>query len=197
MCDPTALAIVRMTVDVNNGKRRNRYAVLHLQRWLGVDYPTIAEELRPKLGELSPLPTLIGDETGVGLATLQILRRAKLPVASLKGICITAGHQPTVRAEGGFNVPKKELVAAGQSALQGKRLDISPKLKDAGTLRKELQNFKVKINLNATETYEGWRDGDHDDLVFALCMAVWYGEQCEQPSGALPFGLGYRMNSVW
>jgi hypothetical protein len=176
MHDPTALAIVRKTVEAKGGKRSNRYAALHLQRWLGVDYPTIAEDLRPMLAALSPRPTLVADETGVGIGVLQILRRAKLPLAAIKGICITAGHQTTFRPEGGFNVPKKELVACGQSALQGKRLDISPKLKDARTLRKELRNFVVKINLNATESYEAWRENEHDDLVLAVCMAVWFGE---------------------
>ncbi len=132
------------------------------------------------LATLSPKPTLIGDETGVGIATLQIFRRLKLP-AVIRGICITAGHKTTLRPEGGYNVPKKELVAAGQSALQGKRLDISPKLKDAKVLKKELQNFKVKVTLNATETYEAWREGDHDDLVFSVCAAVWYGENAGIP----------------
>jgi hypothetical protein len=177
MHDPTALAIVRKTVEAKGGKRINRYAVLHLQRWLGVAYPDIAEELRPMLAALTPRPTLVADETGVGVGVLQILRKAKLPVAGIKGICITAGHRTTFRPEGGWNVPKGELVAYGQSALQGKRLDICPALRDAKVLRKELATFTVKINVaSATESYEAWRQGDHDDLVLAVCMAVWFGE---------------------
>jgi hypothetical protein len=74
-------------------------------------------------------------------------------------------------------VPKKELVATAQSALQGSRLTIAAKLKEAGTLKKELQNFKVKINIaSATESFEAWREGDHDDLVLSCCLAVWFGE---------------------
>ncbi len=191
MSDPTALAIVRKTVDEHNGKRVNRYAVLHLQRWLGIDYPTIGEELRPMLEQLSPKPTLIGDETGVGIATLQIFRRLKLP-ASIKGINITAGHQTTLRATGGYNVPSKELIACGQSALQGKRLNISPKLSDAKVLRRELQNFQVKVNATSmTESYEAYREGSsHGDLVFAVCMAVWYGENGGSRLGPEHFYLG-------
>jgi hypothetical protein len=191
MTDPTALAIVRKTVEErDDGKRVTHYAVLHLQRWMGVDYPTIGEELRPMLETLSPKPTLIGDETGVGIATLQIFRRLGLP-ATITGINITAGHQTTTRATGGYNVPSKELIACGQSALQGKRLSISPKLSDAKILKRELQNFRVKINAaSMTESYEAYREGSsHGDLVFAVCLAVWFGEHACNRLTAAMFGL--------
>jgi hypothetical protein len=43
------------------------------------------------------------------------------------------------------------------------------------TLKKELLNFKRKINLNtAHDSYEHWREGDHDDLVLATSLAVWF-----------------------
>jgi hypothetical protein len=190
MNDHTALAILRKSKEERNGKMVNCYACLHLQRWIGVDYPSIAEEVRPLLAQLTPPATLIVDQTGVGVGVAQILRRARLPVAGLKGVTITSGHQTTYRPDGGFNVPKKELVAAGQSALQGKRLAIAPKLADAKVLRRELQNFKVKISVNATETYEAWREGDHDDLVLTVCMATWYGEQGGCRLGAENFFFG-------
>jgi len=42
------------------------------------------------------------------------------------------------------------------------------------TLREELLNFRRKINLmTAHDSYEHWREGDHDDLVLAAAMAVW------------------------
>ena len=72
----------------------------------------------------------------------------------------------------------KELVSVTQSALQGKRLAVSPKLKEGKTMQKELRTFKSKINVaSMTESYVAWREGDHDDLVLAVCMAVWFGEQ--------------------
>jgi hypothetical protein len=181
MSDYTALAIVEKTVESpeegKEGKRRNKYAVRHLQRWLGVDYPTVAEELRPMLAAL-PWPVLVADETGVGVGVVQILRLANLPIQSLLGVTITAGHHANPRPQGGWNVPKKELVASAQSALQGHRLVIAPALREARTWRKELSNFKVKINIaSATESFEAWREGQHDDLVLACCLAVWQGEQ--------------------
>jgi len=191
MSDYTALAVIEKTTEVlSGGNRINRYGVRHLQRWLGVDYPTIAKELRSLFASLPTLPTLVADETGVGIGVLQILRRATLPVSSVRGITITAGHSVNHRPDGGYSVPKKELVSATQSLLQGKRLLIAPALKEAKTLRHELSNFKVKINVaSATESFEAWREGQHDDLVLAVCLAVWYGEQCQKHLRAEQFFL--------
>jgi hypothetical protein len=176
--DATALSIVSKTVKVlDNGKRENHYAVRHLQRWIGTDYLSIAEQLRPMFEALPTAPTLVADETGVGVGVMQILRRAKLPVRSVVGITITAGHHVNSRPQGGWNVPKRELIAFTQSALQAERLQIAPQLKEARTLRRELATFKVKVSLaGTTESYEAWRSKDTDDLCLSVCMACWYGE---------------------
>ena len=41
----------------------------------------------------------------------------------------------------------------------------------------ELQNFKVKFTRAGNDTYEAWRESDHDDLVLAAAMAAWFGEK--------------------
>jgi len=42
-------------------------------------------------------------------------------------------------------------------------------------LREELLNFRRKINLKtAHDSYEHWRDSDHDDLVLAVALACWW-----------------------
>jgi len=39
----------------------------------------------------------------------------------------------------------------------------------------EHQNFRVKLNLKtAHDSYEAWREGDHDDLVLSLSLASWW-----------------------
>jgi hypothetical protein len=58
-------------------------------------------------------------------------------------------------------------------------------LKLWGVLRKELQNFRRKVNLRTAHTsYEHWREGDHDDLVLACALACW-GATARRGSGAL------------
>ena len=76
-----------------------------------------------------------------------------------------------------FRVPKRDLVAAVQVLLQNSRLKIAPELELAPVLKKELLNFRVKIDpRTAHDSYEHWREGDHDDLVLATALACWYCE---------------------
>jgi hypothetical protein len=77
----------------------------------------------------------------------------------------------------GFRVPKRDLVSAVQVLLQTRRLRIAEGLPEADTLKRELLNFRVKVNpATAHDSYEHWREGDHDDLVLATAMACWYRE---------------------
>jgi hypothetical protein len=71
-------------------------------------------------------------------------------------------------------VPKRNLVSALQAALQTGALKIASSLELAEVLREELLNFRIKINIaTGHDSYENWREGDHDDLVLAAAMAVW------------------------
>ena len=68
-------------------------------------------------------------------------------------------------------------MAAVQTLLQSSRLKIAESLDLAPTLKKELLNFRVKIDpKTAHDSYEHWREGDHDDLVLATALACWYRE---------------------
>ncbi len=41
----------------------------------------------------------------------------------------------------------------------------------------EMQAFRMKINLETMhDSYGAWREGTHDDLLLALAIACWYGE---------------------
>jgi hypothetical protein len=43
-------------------------------------------------------------------------------------------------------------------------------------LIKEFLAFRVKITAAANETFEAWRERDHDDMVLAVALACWLGE---------------------
>jgi hypothetical protein len=59
--------------------------------------------------------------------------------------------------------------------LQNERLKIAKELELAPILKKELLNFRVKVDpKTAHDSYEHWREGDHDDLVLATALACWY-----------------------
>jgi hypothetical protein len=152
------------------------HAIRHLRRWpLGTSYTDVAGDVGRVLARL-PGAVLLVDKTGVGAAVADLFKAAGL-AARMIAVVITGGHQ-TVREGGEVHVPKKELVSAVQSCLQRRTLKIAPMLKEAETLRRELGAFRVKVSASTgNETFEAWRERDHDDLVLAVAMAVWHGER--------------------
>jgi hypothetical protein len=129
------------------------------------------------LAKREPLdhPTLCVDSTGVGKAVVEMFRLDTLR-ARLVPVLITGGHEVTRGGRGSYNVPKKELVSALQSTLQGGRLTFA-QLPLRDLLIKEMHAFKAKITVAGNETYAAWRERDHDDLVLAVAIAVWAGER--------------------
>lgn len=126
-------------------------------------------------GEPVSRPVLVVDCTGIGAAVVDMIRAAQLPARSF-GVLITSGSEVTGRS-GGWNVPKKDIVATLQSALQQQRLQIARGLKLARELRKELARFKAKISTSGVESYEAWRSRDHDDICLATGLSVWFAER--------------------
>jgi len=147
--------------------------VRHLTRFRDVLYPDVAErvEKRMKHPHLSGRAALAVDATGVGPAVTDLLKRRGM---SLKEVKIHGGDSET-RGEGGVHrVPKRNLVSTLQVALQTGVLKIPSKLELGETLRDELMNFRVKVNVSTGhDSYEAWREGDHDDLVLAAALAAW------------------------
>jgi hypothetical protein len=178
--DFTALAVDQVTEvpDANRAGRVVRlHAIRHMHRWhLGTAYPSIVAEVKNLLTR-APGSSLALDATGVGRAVVDLFRAAQLPPAHLVPITITGGNEAT-RVDRGWHVPKKDLVGSVQAALQARRLKIAPALREAKTLTRELQTFRVKVSLaTANESFEAWRERDHDDLVLAVAMAVWLAER--------------------
>jgi hypothetical protein len=152
----------------------------HLHRWpLRTSYPTIVADTVRMLGSGHVQkgmiePTLAVDATGVGAPVVDLFKRERMR-ADLMPIQITGGDSVT-RDHGMTRVPKRDLVSTAQVYLQSGRLKIAPELPDAPTLVRELENFQVKISLDtAHDSYGVWREGSHDDLVLAVCLALWVG----------------------
>jgi hypothetical protein len=75
---------------------------------------------------------------------------------------------------GGWHVPKRDLIASAQIALQSRRLVIAEGLPDTATLVKELQDYRVEISEKTGHDSYNARSGAHDDLVLAVALAVWF-----------------------
>jgi len=168
-----------------------RYDIVHLERHRGEPYTALPGRLRDLLGAINRAhggrqrgpakTTLVVDQTGVGVAVVDVLRAAGLePVA----VTITGGDATTRGADRSWRVPKRELVGAVQVLLQGRRLRVAAELAHAPTLVAEFQNFKAAISLTGHDSYgagSDWREGNHDDLVLAVALAAWYGESVRVP----------------
>ncbi len=122
---------------------------------------------RPPLAGRS---ALIVDATGVGKPVVDALQDAGVqPVA----LTITAAGKAT-RVRGGWHVPKRDLIASAQIALQSRRLVIAAGLPDTAILVQELQDYRVEISEATGHDSYNARSGKHDDLVLATALAVWY-----------------------
>ena len=154
-------------------------SVRHLERFdLGTRYTTIVERVKEMANAppLSELPAaLLVDKTGVGAAVLDAFEHSGIrPTAITIHGGSTVSDDPQRR---GYRVPKRDLVSAVQVLLQNGRLKIAASLPESATLKRELLSFRVKVNpATAHDSYEHWREGDHDDLVLATAMACWFRE---------------------
>lgn len=143
---------------------------------LGTSYPDVVEAVQRLMVQLPPRrdkPDLVVDATGVGRPVLDTMREKGMrPI----GITITGGVDAIEKEWDDVRVPKRSLAATMQVVLQSGRLKIAADMELTPLLTRELENFKVKININGSEAFEAWREQDHDDLVLAAALAVWRAE---------------------
>jgi hypothetical protein len=72
-------------------------------------------------------------------------------------------------------------VSAVAATLQTRRLLISSHCKLGKVLRAELGNFRVKVSITTGhESFEAWREREHDDCVLAAALCCWFGERCQR-----------------
>lgn len=171
MADPTAEDAVR----TRRPRRERHHAVEHAARLpVGMGYPEQAAEIVRLAADLAAdeRPVLVIDSTGVGRAVVDLIKR-DCPVP-LRAVTIGAGAE-VVRDGWRVTVPKVELVGALEVALSGRRIRALPDLPLAKELDDELRAFGYEMSATGRPRYEG--RGRHDDLVMALCLAVWQGER--------------------
>jgi hypothetical protein len=165
----------------------SEYWLQHLRRWqLGTKYSTIAEDV----GELTrrrPFreteTTLVVDRGGVGEAVFeQIEDEAGGGPVELQGITITGGKSVTRAGPGHLRVPKRDLVAALQVAVQNEEIRAASELELWPTLRSEMESFTAEITETGHDTYEA-RQGEHDDLVLALALPMWLARRRGRKTG--------------
>ena len=114
--------------------------------------------------------SLVVDEGQAGKPVLDMMRdQGLIPI----GITITAGSNVNP-SQGGFNVPKKDLVYNLVSLFLTGRIKFAKGLDYTDEIKEELKNFQMKTTRSGRETWENSKASIHDDLVMSLALSAWY-----------------------
>ncbi len=195
----------RPTGKTNRGDRgqlveitENHYNLTHIERLpLGTAYTDQVDhikELHDRLVAQGRDVTLVVDRGGPGESVMDLIRAAGLYAI---GIYITSGHKVT-RDGRDYGVPKGDLITMVDVLIQSKRLQVHMGLPFAELLLSELEGFNRETNQRGHTSFGSdvgvlWRERDHDDLVLATALALWYGENV--PTYVEPERYGSRIRS--
>jgi len=171
--DPCAVAVAQVIGDA----APRQYHVSELQRFLRADYTKMGEAIAT-LMRTPPIAgngTLLVDATGVGKPFVDILTRQGLYPIS---ILFTAGSEAVKVSASLHHVPKRELVSSTHICLGDGRLQFAETLPLTPVILKELKSFRARISAALHVIFGAdWRLKATDDLVCAVSMICWYGEQ--------------------
>jgi hypothetical protein len=148
---------------------------------LGMTYPQVVARVREvtELPELRSRCELVTDATGVGRPVVDMLRAEELG-CEITAVTITGGEKETGGpgyGGGQYNVPKKDLIASVQLALEKGELKIAKDLREAAALMEELVDVRNTAREGGRDRVGADRVGEHDDLVIALALACWKGRR--------------------
>jgi hypothetical protein len=186
--DFTAISIIQtrehwttgpnIPVEWKTGEEDKLLTYYHHLRYLTrmkAKYPEVVRVVKTIVTSLEEdqATALLVDATGVGLPVVDMMVDDGLnPVP----ILITGGSTITEK-DGGYHIPKRFLVSALQGLFETGRLKISAGIENFEEFMHELTHFKVKITKAGNDTYEAWRESDHDDLVISVAMGSWFAQR--------------------
>jgi len=195
--DPTAMAVTRQLLTTCGEEQMLLYEIPMVERLpLGMSYPDQVDYVvecllaipvprgwpTASIGDAAmvlPHYRLVIDNTGVGRPVGDLFAKA---LRGIIRVTMTHGFVVHTPAPDEYTVPKRVLVSALQVALQERRVKVARSLPEAATLVKEAHNFQYHLAAKTgDDTYGAWREGKHDDVLFATALAVWHGEFTAPP----------------
>ena len=177
--DHTAMVLLTRVAEAEGGYDHVRWAqpvvrrmrVLHLARLpLGTRYLQVARKVREVVQrqQVQGRCSVVADATGVGLPVVEMLR-AEDPKMHVLPVVITGGGEARC-GSGVWHVPRRDLLGKMVAAFERGRVRIGRSVPLAGKLVEEIGNVRG----------DGRCEGSsHDDLAFALALAVWKAEMGE------------------
>jgi hypothetical protein len=179
--DPSAVAVVeRAEVEgeydaaLRATRREFELRLRRVERLpLGMRYPDVEEWVARKVAGVaqSGETELLVDATGVGRAVVDHMRKSG-PGCRMRAVVVTGGGVGRSEEEVDY-VPKRELILGLQSLLEYGELKVARGIQGVEELTREMSAMRVKVTPAGNEQYGAWREGEHDDSVFAVALACW------------------------
>ena len=187
-----ARATSRFYVGVDLGQRQDHTAIAVVERTefllvrhvervaLGTPYPLVVAHLREMVNrqELRRQCALVVDGTGLGGPVVDMLRGAGLG-CEITAVTITGGEHERSGGGQSVSVPKRDLIAGVQVALDKGDLRIARRLRELGPLVRELVDVRMSSGPMGRVRIGADGCGEHDDLVIALALACWRAKRRE------------------
>jgi hypothetical protein len=183
--DWTALGVLEEDAD-------RVLTLVALERVRHKPYTELAQLVADTMAAL-PGAHLLVDATGVGRPVTDLLTTLKVPHTR---ISIHGGSAETRLDDGTLSVPKRDLIAALVVGFEGRTLRIASGLAHAGSLEAEAAAFRVKISASGHDAYNARGDSEHDDLLLAVALPVWWSRR-HPPAVPVPPPFSLTQRSVW
>jgi len=183
--DHTAIAIVEKAATLPV-----RLLVRRVERVaLGTPYPRVVEMIRDitRGAVFAGQCAVVVDGTGVGAPVVDMLRASGLG-CEITAVTITGGERESRSGSVWVSVPKRDLIAGVQLALEKGELRIARRMKEVGALVRELVDKRITAGAGMGRVRIGADGrGAHGDLVIALALACWRARARRRENG---FGAG-------
>ena len=178
--DPAQLrdwsALCAIDMQYKPDERRFHYDLVAMNRKQGLPYDQIvswvARTIKNPAFNVREPPDFILDATGVGVAVRDMLRAKGV---RMKSITITAGE--AYSRQGNFmHVGKARLIGKFLGAFDSGKVHVNPNMAIWPAVEREMLAFRAEMSTQGRVKLEA-EQGENDDMLFALAMAVWYGEE--------------------
>ena len=121
------------------------------------------------------------DATGVGDGVCEIIS-SKIPLIDIYCVYLTGGINANIGYKNRqIRLPKNQMVSCLLGCFDSDRIFLSKKSRELDAIKEELQNFEIKISEDSGCESFNAKIGSHDDLICALGIAAWCGEQSGEP----------------
>lgn len=178
--------------DVPEREVVDTYHVRHIRRWsLGTPYTDIVSDVAAFMADRElEYALLVIDRTGVGGAVVDLIsqyhRDGRMGALLPRALTLTAGFKSGSGGAEGFawsTAHKGDLIGRLLRLTEPPgRVKIAPDLPGGDALAKELRAFQLKQNVRTGHVrFEAQRESDHDDLVIALALSVWFRNIYDEP----------------